>query len=205
MMVTLSDGPVVDLPSTQIGTKLLFVMTLLSTPLTTADPLGLTKIPKFIELLETIVFDTEKLLDVLGEILIPAITKSLMTRFSMARFPPALNWTVPSPSMVRPRRWTLSPTPALIVTCPRKSRWSRRRVDDADRLGDGDHAIAGGVEHVDLAAGGGLGEREGKSLARCGARARAAVGSHSRNPSPVWPRLRWRGGKAAGEKSRGDR
>jgi hypothetical protein len=29
-------------------------------------------------------------------------------------------------------------------------------VDDADRLGDGHRAIAGGVERVDLAAGGGL-------------------------------------------------
>ena len=40
-------------------------------------------------------------------------------------------------------------------------------VDDADRLGDGHRAIAGRIEHVDLAAGGGLGEREGKSPARC--------------------------------------
>ena len=77
-------------------------------------------------------------------------------------------------------------------------------IDDADRLGDGHVAIAGRVEHFDLATGGGLGERKGKSLAGCGARARAAVGSHSGNPSPVWSRLRWRGGIAEGENSRGD-
>jgi hypothetical protein len=77
-------------------------------------------------------------------------------------------------------------------------------VDDADRLGDGHQAIAGRVEHVDLAAGGGLGEREGESLAGCGARARAAVGSRSGNPSPVWSRLRRRGGKTESEKSPGD-
>jgi hypothetical protein len=35
-------------------------------------------------------------------------------------------------------------------------------VDDADRLSDGHLAIAGRIEHVDLAAGGGLGERKGK-------------------------------------------
>src|ERR1700730_9740014 len=78
-------------------------------------------------------------------------------------------------------------------------------VDDADRLGDGHRAIIGGVEHVDLATGGSLGERKGESPARRDECARIAVGSLSRNPSPVWwSRLRWRGGKAAGENSPGD-
>jgi hypothetical protein len=66
---TLSDAPVVNLPSTVIPVLLLSGMTLLRTPMTTADPLGSIPIPP--ALLEAIVFDTEKLLDVLGEIKIP--------------------------------------------------------------------------------------------------------------------------------------
>jgi hypothetical protein len=65
-------------------------------------------------------------------------------------------------------------------------------------------AIAGGIEHVDLAACGRHAEREGKSPARRGARAGATIGSRSRNKGPVWSRLRWPGGKTAGEKRRGD-
>jgi len=83
----------------------LFAVTLLSTPVTTAsNRTGRTKIPKP-PLLEAIVFDTEKLLDVLGEILIPILLKPRTTQFSMARFPPVLNRMpfVPVP-MVRPRR-----------------------------------------------------------------------------------------------------
>jgi len=76
-------------------------------------------------------------------------------------------------------------------------------VDDADRLADGHRAIAGRVEHVDLAASVCHGEREGKSLARRGERAGAAVGSLSGNPSAVWSGLCRRGGKTAGEKSPG--
>jgi hypothetical protein len=45
----------------------LFVVTLLSTPVTTADPVGWIVIPPA-KLLEAIVFDTEKLLDVLGRV-----------------------------------------------------------------------------------------------------------------------------------------
>ncbi|PZR92584.1 MAG: hypothetical protein DLM68_01920 [Hyphomicrobiales bacterium] len=56
---------------------------------------------------KAIVFDTEKLLDVLGEILSPALAKFRMTQFSIARFLPEVNWMpfdpVPSPAMVRPR------------------------------------------------------------------------------------------------------
>src|ERR1700674_1554549 len=77
-------------------------------------------------------------------------------------------------------------------------------VDDADRLGDDHRAIAVGVVHVDLAAGGGLAERKGKSPARRGERAGATVRAMSRNPSPVWSRLRRRGGEAESEKSPGD-
>jgi hypothetical protein len=55
------------------------------------DGSGLTKIPSR-PLLEAIVFDTEKLLDVRGTIKIPALSKSRMTQFSMARFAPELNW-----------------------------------------------------------------------------------------------------------------
>lgn len=77
-------------------------------------------------------------------------------------------------------------------------------VDDADRVNDGHRAIAGGVEHVDLAAGSRYAEREGKSPARRGARAGAAIGFQSRYKCPVWSRLRRRGGKTAGEKRRGD-
>jgi hypothetical protein len=77
-------------------------------------------------------------------------------------------------------------------------------VDDADRLADDHRAIVGRVEHVDLTAGVCLGEREGKSLARRGARAGATIGSRSGNKSLVWSCLRWRGGKAAGEKRSGD-
>src|ERR1700732_1781770 len=73
-------------------------------------------------------------------------------------------------------------------------------VDGPDRLGDGHRATAARIEHVDLAAGGGLGERERKSPAWRGIRAGSAVGSLSGNKRPVWSRLRGRGGKAAGEK-----
>jgi hypothetical protein len=68
-MTTLSDAPVVNLPSTVIPVLLLSAMTLLLTPVTTADPLGSIPIPP--ALLEAIVFDTEKLLDVMGVIKIP--------------------------------------------------------------------------------------------------------------------------------------
>ena len=106
-MVTLSDAPVVDEPFTPIPTILLFVMTSLSTPVTTADPMRAISIPLPGMLLEAIVFDTEKLLDVLGTILIPVV-KFRTTQFSMARFPPVLNRMpfepLPSPSMVRPRK-----------------------------------------------------------------------------------------------------
>jgi hypothetical protein len=90
-MVTLSDAPVVAAPFTRIPTPLLFVMTLLSTPEATADPVGETKIPSRAELLlEAIVLDTEKLLDVLRKIAVPR-EKFRTTQFSMARFPPVLN------------------------------------------------------------------------------------------------------------------
>jgi hypothetical protein len=55
---------------------LLFAATLLSTPVTSTDG---TKMPT-LPLLEAIVFDTEKLLDVLGAILIPLV-KFRMTQF----------------------------------------------------------------------------------------------------------------------------
>jgi len=77
-------------------------------------------------------------------------------------------------------------------------------IDDADRLGDGHRAIVGRIEHVDLAAGGGMGERKSKSPAGRGEGAGATIRAMSRNPSPVWSSLRWRGGKIEGEKSRGD-
>src|ERR1700720_1445232 len=64
-MVILSDVPVVPAPFTMIPLKLLFVVTLLSRPVTTAEPVGPIWTPTA-ELLEAIVFDTEKLLDVLG-------------------------------------------------------------------------------------------------------------------------------------------
>ncbi len=94
-MVTLSDAPGVAEAMTLIPKPLLFVITLLSTPVTTVAPMGEMKIPvpMKLELTEAIVFDTEKLLDVLGEILIPP---SRMTQFSMARFPPVLN-RMPNP------------------------------------------------------------------------------------------------------------
>jgi hypothetical protein len=76
-------------------------------------------------------------------------------------------------------------------------------VGDADRLGDGHRAIVGRIEHVDLAGGGGLGERKSKSLAGCGARAGATVGSLSGNKRPVC-RVGRRGGEAEGEQSPGD-
>jgi len=66
---TLSDAAVVNLPSTTIPVLLLFAMILLSTLVTTPDPLGWTEIPP--ALLAAIVFDTVKLLDVLGPIKIP--------------------------------------------------------------------------------------------------------------------------------------
>jgi hypothetical protein len=93
---------------------------------------------------------------------------------------------------------------AIRKTCGLHARDAGAVVDDADRFIDGHRAIAGRVEHVDLGAGGGLGERKSKSPARRSARARAAVGSRSGNPSPVWPRLRWDGGKATDEESPGD-
>src|SRR3984893_2652349 len=81
----LSDAPVVNEPITMIPSRLLlFAVTLLSTPLTTAGPAGSTKVP-LAPLLEAIVFDTEKLLDVLGEITIPTAAKFRMTQFSIAR------------------------------------------------------------------------------------------------------------------------
>jgi hypothetical protein len=64
-MVTSSDPPVVTTRSASIPLTLLFAVTLLRTPETTADPVGWTKIP-LLGLLESIVFDTEKLLDVPG-------------------------------------------------------------------------------------------------------------------------------------------
>jgi hypothetical protein len=106
-MVTLSDDPVVNEPSTKIPVALLFAVTLLSTPVTTAEPVGLIRIPKSPSF-EAIVFETEKLLDVLGEITIPEVLKPRMTQFSIARFPPVLNWMpfvpLPIPVRVRPRR-----------------------------------------------------------------------------------------------------
>jgi hypothetical protein len=99
--------PVVIEPKTSIPSlKLLFAVTLLSTPVTSAEPVGWTMIPSR-ELLEAIVFDTEKLLDVLGEIL-TALVKSRVTQFSIARVAPVLNWMpfvpVSSPSRARPRK-----------------------------------------------------------------------------------------------------
>jgi hypothetical protein len=76
-------------------------------------------------------------------------------------------------------------------------------VDDADRLGDGHHAIAGGVEHVDLAAAAVWVSAKAKVL-QGAARVHAPLSVPTGNPSPVRSRLRGRGGKAAGEKSRGD-
>jgi hypothetical protein len=65
-------------------------------------------IKKTLPLLEAIVFDTEKLLVVLGAILIPAVPQLRPPQFSMARLPPDLNRMpvdpLPIPSMVRPRR-----------------------------------------------------------------------------------------------------
>jgi hypothetical protein len=118
--VTLSDAAVVDEPATTIPSLLLlFVVTLLSTLVTTADPVGWIVIPPP-KLLEAIVFDTEKLLDVLGTILMPVSAKFRMTQFSISRFPPVVNWMPFAPLrshwMVRPRRCTLSPAPAVIVT-----------------------------------------------------------------------------------------
>jgi len=78
-------APVVNLPFTKIPLKLLFAVTSLRTPVTTADSKGTTRIP-FARLLETIVFDTEKLLDVLGTILIPAFAKFRTTQFSISRW-----------------------------------------------------------------------------------------------------------------------
>ena len=68
--------------------------------------MGWTKTPLLV-LLEAIVFDTEKLLDVVGAMVIPAMLKFRMTQFSISRFPPVAN-TIPSaplrsPAMVRRR------------------------------------------------------------------------------------------------------
>ncbi|MGI8568742.1 MAG: hypothetical protein ACR2KT_06555 [Methylocella sp.] len=122
-------GPPLE-PSMMIPSELLFVMTLLSMPGMFPDPtpVGAIRIPEP-RLLEAIVFDTEKLLKksvLVGEIKIPALVKPRVTQFSIARSPLPLNRMpfvpVPSPSMVRPRRWMLSPALALIVMhCPRGS------------------------------------------------------------------------------------
>src|ERR1039457_2996958 len=56
-------------------------------------------------------------------------------------------------------------------------------IDDADRLGDGQRAVACWIEHVDFAAGIGGRERGGKSSARRGKRAGVgveAVAGHER-------------------------
>src|ERR1019366_7775982 len=82
-MVRLSDAPIVDEPITAIPAKLLFAVTSLSTPVTTADPEGVRKIPSPPPLLEAMELDTEKLLEVLGKIKIPTFTKPRMTQFSM--------------------------------------------------------------------------------------------------------------------------
>ena len=74
-IMTSSNGAVVNVPPTLIPLRLLlFAVTLLSMPVTTAEPAGPTTIP-LLELLEAIVFDTEKLLDVMGAISIPLFPK----------------------------------------------------------------------------------------------------------------------------------
>jgi hypothetical protein len=177
---------------------LLFVVTLLSTPVTTADPVGWIVIPPP-KLLEAIVFDTKKLLDVLGTILMPVFAKFRMTQFSISRFPPVVNWMpfVPlrSPSMVRPRKWTLSPAPAVIVTpLPEEVPMVAAPTPSLTMLialgWSPCHSRRGRARRS--RRGGGLGEREGERLAGCGARARAAVGSHRKPKSGSVPAARAR-------------
>ena len=87
-MVTLSDTPVVASPSTRIPLKLLFAVTLLSTPVTTADPVGWTKIPPAV--IGSNRIRHREAARCAGRDIDPGSGKFRTTQFSMARFPPEL-------------------------------------------------------------------------------------------------------------------
>jgi hypothetical protein len=111
----------------------------------------------------------------------------------------------------RPKPLDVEPFKHDLVGCPGtdddtvRSRHQHARFDvigaNGDRLGDGNRAEAAGIEHVDLAARGGLGNRARESLAWRRAAARICVVTDAGDPGSG--RLRVRHGGEADHKSGG--
>ena len=89
-MVTLSDAPVVEFAIHEDSAEIIIRRDFAEYARDDRRSGGFDHDPGA-AVVEAIVFDTEKLLDVLGEILVPAVEKIRTAQFSMARFKPVLN------------------------------------------------------------------------------------------------------------------